>query len=59
MEADVNAEFGAKGPAVPLNIGQGLMAIDMGLAFAEQVEVRAVEDENEAAHGVLRMLPFF
>ncbi|GAA2866562.1 hypothetical protein GCM10010837_17340 [Aminobacter niigataensis] len=32
--------------AVGLDVGQGLAAIDAGLAFAEHVKVRTVEDEN-------------
>jgi hypothetical protein len=39
--------------AVSLDIGQGLVPVDMRLAPAEQIQVRAVQHEYESAHGVI------
>ena len=43
-DSDRDAQFGAQGGAVRLDIGQGDMAIDMRLALAQQVQVGAVQD---------------
>src|SRR4051794_16229464 len=50
VKADVEVQFLGQFPAISLNICQRLMAIDVRLALAKQVEVRPVEDEYEAAH---------
>ncbi len=50
VEAEVERQLPGQGAAVALDIGQGLVAVDVGLAPAEQVEVGAVQHINEAAH---------
>ena len=50
VKADLETEFFRRGTAVGLDIRQGLGAVDVRLAFPEQVEVWAVQDEDEAAH---------
>lgn len=47
IEMGVRGEFGAEGG---FEVGEGGGAVDLGLTFAEAVEVRAVEDE-EGFHG--------
>jgi hypothetical protein len=54
VEAELELQLVSQPPAVGLDIGQGLVAVDVGLALAKQVEVWAVENENQAAH----VLPF-
>ena len=50
VESDLEAEFARHRPAVALDVGQRLVAVDVRLALAEQVEVRTVQDVDEAAH---------
>ena len=50
VEAEVQAQLGGQRPAVPLHVGQGLVALDVRLPLAQQVQVGAVEYEDEAAH---------
>ena len=49
-ELDFELQFGAGAPARRLDVGQRLMPVDRGLALAEQVEVRPVQDVDDAAH---------
>jgi hypothetical protein len=51
VEADLEVELLAQRPAGILDIGQRLRAVDVRLALAEQVQVRAVEDIDEAGQG--------
>ena len=53
MEADVEPVLAGYAPAFRLHVGQGLVAVDCGLALAEQVQVRTVQDVDQAAHGIL------
>jgi hypothetical protein len=50
VEGDREPELVRQRPAVPLHVGQGLVAVDLRLAQAEKIEVRTVEDEDEG-HG--------
>ncbi len=56
VKAKFEAEFFCQGPAVSLNIRQGFVSVDVGLAFAEQVEVGTVQYVNQAAHGLVPSL---
>src|SRR5262245_41787571 len=47
VEANVELELRGKVPAGGRDIVEGFPTVDMRLAFAEEVEVRAVEDVNE------------
>ena len=50
LEADREAEFAGKRPALRLDVREGLVAVDMRLAFAEQVQIWPVEDQNSRSH---------
>ena len=47
MEAQFEPELVRQGAAVPLHVGERFVAVDVRLPLAEQVQVGAVEDENE------------
>ena len=47
---DLQPQLGSPGADPILELGQGGVSIDMGLAHAEQVEVGAIEDENPLHH---------
>ena len=46
LEADLELQFRRQSAAVRFNIGQGGVAIDLGLALTQQVQIGAVEDED-------------
>ncbi|OIQ70144.1 hypothetical protein GALL_482490 [mine drainage metagenome] len=50
VKADLDAEVFGEGAKVGLDIGEGFGAVDMRLAFAQQVEVGAVEDKDGRFH---------
>ena len=50
QEAEGEAELGGQRGAVALDVGEGLVAVDLRLALAEEVEVRSVEDIDELGH---------
>jgi hypothetical protein len=51
VEADFEFQLLRQGPAVALDTRERLMAVDMRLALAQKVQVRSVQDEDDAAHG--------
>lgn len=51
VEAQVQAEFAGERAARRLHVGEGLAAVDVRLALAEQVQVRAVQDVDQTTHG--------
>ena len=52
MELDRELELRADPPAVRLDIGQRLAAVDLRLALAEQIEIGAVENGDDSAHAL-------
>ena len=50
FEIEAEAKLGRQRPALRLDIRQGLVAVDMRLALAEQIQVRPVEDQNCRSH---------
>src|ERR1700753_3344297 len=50
MKLDVEFQFGSQRAAVLLDVGQCLTPIDVRLTLAEQVQVRAVQNIDNAAH---------
>ena len=52
-ELDFELKLGPDAAAIRLDVGQRLPAVDLGLALAEQVEVWAVQDGDDAAHASL------
>ena len=45
-EGDLDAEFGGALAALLLEVGEGLVAVDLRLALAEEIEVGAVEYQH-------------
>jgi hypothetical protein len=52
MELDRELELGAHAPAFGLHVRQGLAAVDLRLALAEQVEIGPVQDDDDSAHAL-------
>src|SRR4051812_28188455 len=50
METQLELQLVRQFAAVTLDIGQGLVAVDLRLALAEQVEVGTVQEIDETAH---------
>ena len=51
MELDREPELLADAPAVRLDVGERLAAVDLRLALAEQVEIGSVQDNDDRVHG--------
>ena len=49
-ELDRKVEFRRKGPALSFDIGERLVPIDVRLALAQKIQVRAVENVDAATH---------
>ena len=45
-EVELEAEFAGEPAAIRLDVGERVAAVDFGLALAEQVEVRPVENDD-------------
>ena len=52
MELDRKPEFVADAAAVRLDVGKRLVAVDLGLALAEQIEIGAVQDHDDRIHAL-------
>src|SRR3982750_1047611 len=50
-KVDLKAKFSCHISALGFDIRKGLVAIDVRLTFAQQVQVGSVQDENGLAHG--------
>src|ERR1700682_1848791 len=48
MATNFQTEGAARFPARRLNVRERFMAVNLGLALAQQIEVRAVENEDQA-----------
>ena len=49
-EFDREAEFVSNPAAFGFHVGEGFASVDFRLAFAEQVQIWSIEDENGAGH---------
>src|SRR5271154_246606 len=52
MKFDRKPQFFADAAAVRFDLGQRLAAVDLRLALAEQIEIRAVQDNDDRAHAL-------
>src|SRR6516165_8497452 len=52
VEFDLQSELSGRVPALGLYVGQRLVSVDFGLAFAEQVQVGAVQNIDDRVHVV-------
>ena len=52
LELDRKPEFLADAAAIRLDIGERLAAVDLRLALAEQIEIGAVEDNDDRVHAI-------
>ena len=52
-EAKFELQFGAERAAIALDVVEGLAAVNLWLALAEQIEIGAVEKIDDAAHAGL------
>jgi hypothetical protein len=50
MEIDLKFQVPGQRATIPLHIGERLVAVDMRLTLAKQIEVGPIEDINEATH---------
>jgi hypothetical protein len=55
VEADLEPDLGPEPPAVGLDVGERLAPVDLGLALAEQVQVRSVQDIDDAGQRCLQL----
>src|SRR5208282_5662073 len=54
MELDLEPELAADAPAIRLDLGEHLAAVNLRLALAEQVEIGTVQDSDNRAHAIPR-----
>ena len=54
MELDLEPELGPDAPAIRLDIGQRLAAVNLRLAFSQEVEIGTVQDGDDRAQGRFR-----
>jgi hypothetical protein len=54
VKAKLKSELPGDPAAISLDIGKSLVAVDVRLAFAKQIQVRTVQHVDDAAHGWLR-----
>src|ERR1700722_17282628 len=52
MKLDRKPKFAANAAAVRLDVGQGLPAVDLRLPLAEQIEIGAVQDNDDRIHAI-------
>src|SRR5579872_6166886 len=52
MELDRKPEFFAEAATVRLDVGERLAAVDLRLALAEQIEIGAVQDNDDRMHAI-------
>jgi hypothetical protein len=52
MEGEGEAEACRQGPATGLDVRERLVPVDVRLTLAEQVQVRAVQDQDRVVHGI-------